>query len=306
MQSKNSISRLKTFQQCERRYEFRYVRKLPELAGDRTRLNIGLCVHEGLEYVAKEVMGGAKLEPKLLAKGQEVCYMASDKKFPCSDVLDEIQAGYRAGWDCLDFLLAEGHEILGAEIGGTMVFGQWSAPYRIDLVTRLDGLLYVLDWKTTGSMPQNTSDAVDPQTSAYAYAMMDQYGEDECVAGRAYLRVSAPNLQITAKGKVSLQSSIPLAYYKEYIERHPEHALPEGKAEAKFGTWYRIDEGYLTKDECAAILQIMAQISKRATQTTDYLPNFDARGCGWCPYQKECKELTLFGEIFEQQGIEIS
>lgn len=305
MPSRNSISRLKLYQQCELRYAFRYVRKLPEPAGDRTKLSIGLCVHEGLEMVCKAIMDGQPMDEKLFKKGRELAYVSSDKKFPCTGVLDEICAGFQAGWDCLAFRLAEGHEILGAEIGGTLVFGEWEAPYRIDLVTRLDGLLYVLDWKTTGTMPKNTSDAVDPQTSAYGYAMMERYGADECVAGRAYLRVSTPDLKITGQGKVSLQSSIPLAYYYQHIKEHPEHALPPGKAEARFGEWWRIDEGYLSKDECASILQTMAQVSKRASETATYLPNFDARSCGWCPYQKECKELTLFGEILEEQSIEI-
>lgn len=307
MKSRKSISRLKTFQSCPRQYRFQYVDKLPEKPESKVRLNVGSCIHDVLETVGNTLQNvqraGHGVDAEVWGAYRHAAHEHARKLaqetyelYGCdADVLSGVDAGLRA----LEMLTEEGHQIIECETAGVMEFGEWEMPYRVDIVTELDGLLYVLDYKTKSKMPQNTSDRIDPQTAGYGWATMQKYNRDEVVCGRIYLSAKEPKIKTNKDGALSLQSSMSWDHYQDFIARNPELAIDPEKAMTKFKNWFRIDQDYLDRDKAGAILAETEKLAVFVGQTDFFPPHFDPVRCGWCQYQMQCDQLTLFGKVQE-------
>lgn len=307
MKSRKSISRLKTFQRCPRQYRFQYVDKLPEKPESKVRLNVGSLIHDVLESIGKAVQDnqragydvGSEEWAKLRVTAHEQARKLAQETYDLYGCDADVFSGIDAGLRALETLTEEGHKILECETAGIMEFGDWEMPYRVDIVTELDGLLYVLDYKTKGKLPQNTSDRIDPQTAGYGWAMMQKYNRDEVVCGRIYLTAKPANIKLKKDGELSLQSVASWDHYQDWIAKHPEHAIDPEKAAEKFKNWFRIDQDYLDRDKAGAILAETEKLAVFVGQTNFFPPHFDPVRCGWCQYQMQCDQLTLFGKVQE-------
>lgn len=217
----------------------------------------------------------------------------------------EIESAVLAGVDCLLELAADGHEILEVERLFEQSFGTWNTKGQIDLVTRQEHALHVLDWKTCATLPSHTGFNLDPQVASYAWRAMEDYGVEECYAGRIYLRCAPKNIKITKLGKVAATSVTDYRGYRKWIAKHPETAIDDTKARARFGNWYRIDSMLLHKRMCASILEQMEKVAAEIDQNLEPHPNFRPKMCGWCEYSTACMAHTLTGQFDPGAGYDV-
>lgn len=297
--SGHSISEILTYMDCRQRHEYRYRKRLAVM-GQNTRAVLGTAVHFGIERAAKSFASGVR--PNEIECVRSAWDRANEEVFGLES---EIEPGVLAGIDCLHELVSDGHEILEVERSFEQTFGTWHTRGQIDLVTKRDGILHVLDWKTCKNLPAPTGFNLDPQVASYAWRAMEDYGIEECYAGRIYLRAVPKKIEVTKKGKVSLQSTTDYRGYAKFVADWPEYAIDEKKARDRFGDWYRIDSLLLSKRMVGSILERMEKVAYEIDQGLEPHPNYRPKMCGWCDYSTACMAQTLTGVFDPAAGFDI-
>jgi RecB family exonuclease len=292
---KASHSEIATYLDCRVKHHLRYRLRLP-VVEQVDRLVQGTAVHAGLEAAALARCDGSAADAQAIAvetyRKERVC--------PDDQDLSAIGAATRAG---LDFLAqADIKTILATEERFQLNIDGWEVPGAVDLAFEDSyGQHHILDWKTANSLPEDTTGTLDPQTAIYAYHWMTSRGLTTMYAGRCYLRLTAPTVQLTQATKnvpsrVSLKSKLSRADYEAYAAAHPEHTgKPDDHAEAlaKFGSWWRHHEDLVTLDYCRAVLLEWRAVAEEIELGLRPLPNLRPKMCIRCEYLSQCMDRSL-------------
>lgn len=290
-----SISQINKYLDCRQAHHFRYRLKVVQ---DHVapQLVIGNAVHHGLEKLGLAAKAGQDLTADLLEQAVEDSWNYAQEN-GVLNAQDEVQTGIESGFRSLQDMLMDGHEVLAVEEPFEGGYGTWTARGVIDLITRVEGELYILDWKTKKTMPTPTEDAIDPQTALYAWHAMTKYGVEEATAGRIYVRAFVPDIRCTKKGPVSLTSKTTYQAYKRFIKRIPSAAIDDEKALARFGKGYRADTRYVARDYCEAVLahceRVALEIKEERKPLCNFRPSFCPR---FCEFHDICAASLLTGE----------
>lgn len=287
-----SHSEISCYLECRRKHDFRYRKRL-KVDNDQARLIQGTAVHAGLESFLRTHVDAADA-PEVSAQSYRDQYCV-----PEPDDIAAIQASTRAG---LEFLAhAEPAKILAIEEKFVVEIGGWTVPGVIDLAFEDDHKEpHVLDWKTSGKLPSDTTGTLDPQTALYAYVWMKRTGRTEIFAGRCYLRLALPKISLTKAGRVSLQSSCALSDYQAFVAANPDAMgtpADHAKALEAFAPWWRYHEDLVTLDYCEAILREWAAVAAEIELQLPPHPHHRPKFCtAYCEYVNECMDRTLNGE----------
>lgn len=162
-----SPSRLRLLAQCGRRYQFRYVVKLPDPSSREQK--VGLIFHIALErigraWLAEGPVPGASVAAAALEAGRAVC--VADGEMEAEVIADALALIRSADRDILDLRdLAAVEEELAVEVDGIRAVGRSD---RIDLPD--DSGPVVRDYKTGVVIPDREAIESDPQTLHYLAA----------------------------------------------------------------------------------------------------------------------------------------
>jgi len=159
-----SVSKLKTFKQCKAKYHFDYIQHLPKK--DKDFLTFGSFVHEVLELFEKMIIAGNKEPHHILMKK---CFaealknwknITQDQKKESFDILCAFLK--KRSSDCYIPLAAE--KEFSIDIGNTVLLNGF-----IDLVKEEQGLIHVIDYKSSKQTKYLKKDPL--QLLTYAYVM---------------------------------------------------------------------------------------------------------------------------------------
>jgi hypothetical protein len=292
---KASHSEISCYLECRVKHHFRYRQRLP-IVGQSLRLEQGSAVHAGLELAAKGETDINQAQAASVKRLHQTLVEIS------GDDVQAVRAATRAG---LEFLKqADIAKVLAVEESFKAEIDGWTAPGVIDFVFEdSQGLHHLLDWKSSDNLPQDTTGTLDPQTALYALVWMERHGLTWMYAGRCYLRLKAPQIDITKGGRVSVQSSCSLTDYEQYVKENPEHAGTEkeqAQAREKFGPWWRHHEDMVTLDYCRALMRqwraTAAEIERNDLPLiggANIRPKFCHK---FCEYYTPCTDWVLNGE----------
>lgn len=293
---KASHSEITTYLDCRVKHDFRYRKRLP-VAEQPERLTQGIAVHAGLEHAAVHRVSDSGESWRTAAQQTAVSFYRQELAVPADQDMRAIAAATRAGADFIE--QADIAQLLAVEEKFRISIDGWDVPGVIDLAyVDSFGQHHVLDWKTSDNLPQDTTGTLDPQTALYAYHWMLKHDLTCMYAGRCYVRLKAPEIEITKGGRVSVQSSVSKADYLAYVKEHPEHAgtaEEQEKAEAKFGPWWRHHEDAVTLDSCRAVLVDWRAVALEIEQNLRPLPNYRPKLCLRCEYLGPCIDRAMNG-----------
>lgn len=186
-----SHSRLSSFEQCRQKYKFRYIDKIKPDIEKSIEAHLGICIHDSLEWLYKEVLNGKLPElddliKKYTKRWQEDFkenFLIVKKQFKAEDYLN----------DGVKFLIdyyvkhkpfKDGTLELEKRIFVTL---EKDSPHKI--IGFIDRLTFnkeknqyeVHDYKTANSLPPRHKFDEDRQLALYALAIKQLNGHDKTV-----------------------------------------------------------------------------------------------------------------------------
>lgn len=300
--SKHSISEINSYMNCRKAHHYRYRLKIH--SEPAPSMLAGTAIHWGLEVASTAMKNKTGLIPlggvidSAVEKASELGLFGAEAR---------IEWAVTAGYQYLQEMAEAGWEVLESEQFIETGYGTWNARGQIDLVMRRGEEVLVIDWKTCGKLPGCTSECIDPQTTLYSWAVMEQLGVDELTAGRVYLRTVDPRITLTKAGKVSKQSVCSFAAYKDFVKASPDACFGLEEAESKFGHWYREDTTRLTREHCEAILGTVEKIASEIDMNLEPHPNFRPKFCpNFCSHYAQCEADILKDAYTKPDGYELS
>lgn len=170
-------SQLQCFKTCPRKYYNRFILKLKKIAYDERDLHqdFGHCIHKALEmyYKTKDIEA-----VKQWFKNNFMGIESEKVKTPANGLklLDEYYFySFNNQSDISDSKL----EVLDIEKVDSIKIDNIEYIVKIDLIVRANSGIYVLDHKTTKSIPYNYFYQFDPnsQVTGYCYYVKQKYGQ---------------------------------------------------------------------------------------------------------------------------------
>ena len=297
-------SRIKTFNNCPKSYEYKYI-ELIEPKRKARPLFLGSWIHSALESVYKDESWKVGHQPyvdewnKLFE--EERAEMMEKYKVPLPEVVERIIKSYlwyyrNDGWKPV---MVE--KILEVEtplvIDGKKVIFKG----RLDLVIEdEEGKYWLVDHKTASTIPQPTAfHAMDPQLMLYPWAAKIQYGIDLAGIQYNYLRSRPASIpKLTARGAISRRKIVTdyptLFRFLKSNGYNPNDFADILRPLAKRSPLlrrYRLPrEEHVTREVLRDVLSVVKRIqsTKRFTRTI-------TRDCVRCPYVDICRsELNGF------------
>ncbi len=206
-----SFSRVTTFEQCPRRYRYRYVDGVRE-AFQSIEAFMGQQVHAAVEWLFEQ-KGGGRVPPV----AEAVQYYSAGFDRACEQArgsLKVIKQGTRVedyrrsgaemladfhrtrfAHDCLETLGLERHFVLEMEPGRRF-------QGFIDRLARDgSGTIHIIDYKTGGRPPIRFGGKDGDQLEAYAVAMFAETDADELVLMLEYLRNGSTQIKRVRRGE---------------------------------------------------------------------------------------------------------
>lgn len=291
-------SQLKTWRQCQQRWEYRYGQRLIPKQKERA-LTIGTWVHACLEthyrdgdwrigfnqYLA-EYNSLFEEERLALDRGRRRTGVGT----PLPDIIKRIIRSY------FYYYKADGWTVHSVEQVFDVTFKGIRFKGRIDLIIKdAEGLLWLVDHKTGASIPQNpnTFHAMDPQLILYPWAAKRMWGLELNGIIYNYVKSKPPTLpQLTKTGKFSrrkINTDYP-TYYRflkenDFDPRDFTDTLLPLKKRSDFLRRYRLPR------ETAVVRRILQEGIWTAREILDhsYTTRNITRDCDRCPYQAVCR-----------------
>lgn len=168
---KISVSKAKTFESCKRKFQYNYILKLKPK--DFLFFDYGKMLHKALEDFHQELINGCQ-EPHNIIMGR--AYKGALAEFGPKLTKEDIKAAYDTIDSYLEFLANEENppEILLVEKSfNHTIKDVVSLVGMIDRVQRdSDGVLHLLDYKTSKNMKYYEDDFF--QLLTYAYIMLQE------------------------------------------------------------------------------------------------------------------------------------
>ncbi len=143
-----SVNQLKTWNKCQKKYEFDYVRKLLWPANPKN-FRLGKGVHQLLDYASR--------------------------KLPLAPILTSADADIVSVWQILNDSKWAKLPIIASEWGFSLEIQKSWLYGRIDRIAQEDDRIHILDWKTGTGIPYPAQE--DWQTLIYLYAVFEAQKE---------------------------------------------------------------------------------------------------------------------------------
>lgn len=300
-------SRIKTFARCPKQYEYKYVQLIEPKSKIRP-LYLGSWVHRALEtfYTKGDWRIGHQEYVESWNKlfDEEKLALRTRGKTvgpPLPELVERIMKSYQWYYRNDGWQVVMVEEVLETETPLRIGERVWIFKGRLDLLIRDDeGLLWLVDHKTTSSIPQPTAfHAMDPQLMLYPWAA--ERSRDLKIAGVIYNYVmsKAPTIpKLNRDGSLSrrkVRTDYPtlLRFLKQsgYDPHDFMDVLRPLSRKSEFLRRYKLPrEEFVTKEIVLDALSTVKRIdeTRRFTRTI-------TRDCVRCPYMTICQaELNGF------------
>lgn len=295
-------SRLKTFNHCQKQYEYKYIDLLQPRRKVRP-LFLGSWIHAALETHYRD--GDWKIGhqqyveqwDKLFDEEKEALSKGRGKSgLPLPQVVEKIMQSYIWYYREDHFRPYMIEEILEVPTPLIVNGKQFVFKGRLDLVMEDldDGTLWLWDHKSASTIPQPTSfHAMDPQLMWYPWAAEKQFGIEIAGIYYNYVRSKPPSVpQLNKDGSISkrkVSTDYPTLY--RFLKREGfdpndfKHILIPLSKKSDFLRRYKMPrEAHVTKE---VLLDGLATV-KRIEETKRFTRNI-TRDCVRCSYHDLCR-----------------
>lgn len=300
-------SRVKTFNRCQKQYAYKYIELLEPKRKSRP-LYLGSWIHSCLEFYYKEgdwKKGHAPFVEdwnKLFDEEKTALQTRGHQKLPpLPEVVERIMRSYLwyykdDGWK--PYMV---EQLLEVETPLRINGKRFVFKGRLDLIVEdEEGLLWLIDHKSAGSIPEPTSfHAMDPQLMLYPWAAKIQYNIEIAGVIYNYVKSKPPSIpKLNKDGSISKRkysSDYPtlVRFLKQsgYEPRDFIDVLRPLARKSPFLRRYRLPrEPQVTKE----ILLDTLSVVKRIDETKRFTRNI-TRDCTMCSYHDLCRsELNGF------------
>lgn len=297
--SDTSMSALKTFLNCQKRYEYQYVRGLRPLRESTDVMDLGTLFHAGCQAgyklgkdAAPITMQGYWLKyahtrvDETIANGYD--YHGERREIKVDE--EQVQLVH----DMLDYYWEnvgqhdQFDEVVAVEEPFVLEVGGYSIRNTFDLVVREAGRIVVYDHKTVGNVKESAEFLpLDFQVGAYMVAAASHFGEPvEFVYNM--VRRAVPK-ELTKSGRKSTSSKDPMDYLRR--ERL-------WKNETELGEWRNTLESLVDEMDRKTTANVPAPSFLR-NPVKGYM------GCLGCAYKSLCS-AELIGQKIDGSMLEYS
>jgi ribosomal protein L17 len=233
-----SNSKIRTYQRCAKKYSYRYVENLQPKRKDLP-MERGVWLHELLEAHYK----GKNWRQALLRLTKEFQGLFDEERQMFGDLPGEVERIFKAYlryWDDSEWEIIDVERDFKIKVKGRVYKG------RIDGIVRDKMGVWILEHKTTKTLPRDAPRIIDPQSTLYNLALRSM-GLEGSGTIHNFLRTKPPSEpRVLVKGGLSVRCDTDYKTYLAAIRREeldPEDyvdVLRKLKKQEKFFRRFRV------------------------------------------------------------------